>query len=243
MQHAPGLSSRDANWLARTFARNSALFGGWSMEGPTDPPTDPPEGVSAEEWAALGDPGKAALNRERERATKAERELASARAKPAPPGPGNPPPAAPPKAPAVEPAGTDAPDIAAIVQQAVAAAIKPFQERDSQRAAEEAAGKIRQSVIDAARPLLHDASDAVAHIDLTTIVDETGATDPAKVTDALNKLVQDKPHLAKGPRFAPPGIGSGPGQSGGSTTEADRVKAVLADMQRATGVRQAAATN
>ena len=51
----------------------------WPILGGDDsnPPVERPEGVTEEEWEALGDPGKRAIVRERERAEKAEREFSS----------------------------------------------------------------------------------------------------------------------------------------------------------------------
>ena len=206
----------------------------------TDPPAAPerPEGVSDAEWAALGDPGKAAIVRERAARTAAEQALAATRA-PKPTAP----PAAPPKVTEV-PKGPDGqPDIAALIQAAVTQAVAPFVERDAQREAEQAAGRLRDTVATAASARLHDPSDALAHIDLTTLTDGNGQPDPAKVTAALDDLVARKPHLAKvvdDRRHAPPGSPLG----GGGGTQApldDRVKATLARMQASSGVKFAGA--
>jgi hypothetical protein len=105
------------------------------------PPAAPekPDGVTDAEWAALGDPGKSALVRERQRAQAAETALAAARAgQPQPPKPAPPKPADPP------PKGPDGqPDIAAMIQQAVQAAVNPLLERDATREAVEAAEKVQ----------------------------------------------------------------------------------------------------
>lgn len=231
--------------LPELFAHHRARFGGWSMtatppeptpSGPDAPP-ERPDGVEEAEWNALGDPGRKAIVRERARADTAERNLAAARAKPAPP----PKPAAPaptgvqPPAEPAKPKESDQPDLAAIIQQAVAAAVKPFTDREEQRGIEDAADKIRTGVLDAAKLRLHDATDALANIDLTTVVNDQGVIDTDKVKTALDDLVTRKPHLAKAEqRQAPIGIGGG---APAGATDADKVKAVLADMQRATGVR------
>lgn len=202
----------------------------WPILGGDDTvdPVERPDDVTEEVWDALGDPGKKALVRERSLREKAERDLAAARARPTPPTK----PAAKPAEPA-KPAGGDQPDVAAIVQQAVEAAIKPFQEREQQRDAEAAASKVRDAVLEAAKPKLHDATDAL-QIDLTTVLDDNGNADPAKVTAAVDELLKAKPHLAKSDtRFAPPGIGGGTPPA----NPKDRVAAILNDMQRATGVR------
>lgn len=236
--------------LPQLFAHHRARFGGWSMTTATpenEPPAPPerPDGISEEEWTALGDPGKAAIQRERAARQKAESDLAAARARPAPPK--NTPPAAPPaqlpSAPAQPPgagATGDQPDLAALVQQAVAAAIQPLQEAETQRQAETAANKVRDAVTEAAKKVLHDSSDAIANIDLTKVVNDQGQADPEKVKTEIEDLLKRKPHLGKGPRTAPPGIGGG---APATATDADKVKAVLADMQKGTGVRPPATTN
>lgn len=243
--------------LPELFAHHRARFGGWQMTATPpepDPPSNPPpadqppakpEGIAEEEWNALGDPGKRAIVRERTRADTAERSLAAARARPAPPKqdppPSNPqsnsPPADPPK-----PKEGDPPDFEALIQKAVDAAVKPFADKEQQRETEAAADKVRQAVLDAAKPRLHDATDALAGIELASVVDDQGRADTEKVKSALDDLVTRKPHLAKTgqERQAPPGIGGGapPGQ-----TDGEKVKSVLADMQRATGVRSPTASS
>lgn len=237
--------------LDELFAHNRARFGGWSMTltppEPTPDPTPPaptppasparPEDVTEEEWNALGDPGRTALTRERERRQAAERALAASRARPTPPAPtpkpdDGKPPADPPK----DPSGNI--DVAAIVQQAVEAAIKPFQEREEQREADEAAGAVQKAVLDAAKLVLHDETDALTGISLVSVVDDQGRADPVKVQAALKDLVTRKPHLAKvidDRRFAPDDVGPTPG---GSTRPLnDRVKDTLARMQERAGVK------
>ena len=210
----------------------------WPILGGDDtvPPVERPEDITEDVWNALGDPGKAALVREREARQEAERQLAAARApKPTPPkSTPAPTPAPAPKPTPPAPAPGDQPDIAAIVQQAVAEAIKPFQEAEERRTAQEAAREIVSAVTQAARDDFHDPSDAVANIDLTKIVNEQGQADADKIKAELDAVLQRKPHLAKGPRYAPPGIGGG---APAAATDAEKVKAVLADMQRATGLR------
>lgn len=256
--------------LPQLFAHHRARFGGWSMtQGAPEPgqgagqgdqggqqqnqPPERPDDIPEETWTALGDPGKQAIVREREARQAAERALAAARAKPAPPKPpagdqggdqgggqqqqqsgqGEPP----------KPKPGDQPDFAALIKQAVSEAVKPFQEAEDRRQTEVAAEKVRTAVLDAAKPRLHDATDALAGIDLAGVVDDQGQADAAKVKSALDDLVTRKPHLAKGQRQAPPGIGGGAPPAG--ATDAEKVKAVLADMQRSTGIRTspAAGTN
>lgn len=184
---------------------------------PVAPAADRPDGVSETEWAALGDPGKTALVRERQRATAAEQALAAHRADPPP---------------------TDKdgkPDIAAIVQQAVQAAVNPLIERDAAREAAQAAEKIRDTVTTAAGERFHDASDALAQIDLTTLTDGNGAVDQTKLTAALDDLLTRKPHLGKAVdnrRRAPDGSPIGATPISATSSLEDRVKAQLALMSQ-----------
>lgn len=229
--------------LPQLFAHHRARFGGWQMtqtppepepSGGGDTPPERPDDIPETDWNALGDPGKRVIVREREARQAAERALAAARAKPTPPKPADPPkPTAQPPAKTEDQSGQ--PDVAAIVQQAVEAAIKPFVEREQQRETAQAAQKVQDDVLELAKPLLHDPTDALAGIDLAGVVNEQGKADPAKVKTALEDLVKRKPHLAKShERVAPPGIGGG---GPAAATDAEKVKAVLADMQRATGVK------
>jgi hypothetical protein len=208
---------------------------------PTPTPGQPdisqkPDGVSDAEWAALGDPGKNAIVRERQRAAAAEQALAAERAKntskPKPPEP--PKPADPPKT------GTDGqPDIAALIQQAVQAATAPLLEAQVQRDAESAATRIRDAVMTAAGTRFHDPTDALAHIDLTTLTDGNGQVDQQKVTAALDDLLTRKPHLGKvvdTRRQAPPGTPIGSASNPAAPLD-DRVKATLARMQATSGVK------
>lgn len=229
--------------LPQLFAHHRARFGGWTMkdndtgdgevsgDGGEQPQQTAPDGVSEHEWSALGEPGRAAILREREARQAAERALAAARARPTPPAKKA---ASAASSQAQDKPAKNEPDVTAIVQQAVEAALKPFQEREAQRDAEQAASRVRDAVLEAAKPLLHDASDALAAIDLTTVIDEQGRADASKVDAALKDLTTRKPHLAKYGRQAPVGIGGG---GPAALTDADKVKAILADMQRATGVR------
>lgn len=237
----PFLSPEHSAFLERTFARNRARFGGWGMTvtppepEPANQPPARPDGISEAEWDALGDPGRTAIVREREARQTAERALAAARARPAPPKP----PKDETKPPEVEPPKPKDGelDVEAIVTRAVAAAVKPFQDAEEQRQTQEAAGRVQQAVLDAAKTRLHDATDALTGIDLTKVVNDTGQADPDLIKTELDGLVTRKPHLAKtGERQAPPGIGGG---APAGATEAEKVKAALADMQRATGVRPA----
>ncbi len=227
--------------LPQLFAHHRARFGGWTMtQTPpeNEPPAERPEGVTEEEWNALGDPGRAAIVRERAARTAAERALAAAKApKPTPPKQ-DPPPADPPKG--NDPKSGEV-DIAAIVKQAVDAAIKPFAERETARAVDEAAGRVRDAVLEAAKSKLHDPTDAVANIDLTTVITDQGGADPTKVAKALDDLLTAKPHLAKSTLLvAPPGIGGG---APANATEGEKVAAALARMQKSVNLRPPAQTS
>ncbi|MCM0622710.1 hypothetical protein [Nocardioides bruguierae] len=211
----------------------------WPILGGDDtvPPVERPDGVSEEEWNALGDPGRAALNREREARQTAERALAASRARPTPPKPTADGQQATPQG-GQQPSGTSELDIDAIVRQAVAAAVKPFEDRESEREVQAKADAVRTAVLDAAKNRLHDASDALAHVDMTAVIDDKGVADSAKVATALDDLVAKKPHLAKpAVRQAPSGIGGG---APANQTEGEKVAAALARMQTSLNLRPAA---
>lgn len=253
MSHLKKPTAITLDTLPDLFAYWRSQAGGLRMGPDPDPqggdnPPERPEGVSEEEWSALGDPGRAVLQRERqarqeaERALSLSRQLAAQNARPTPP-----------KAPTVTPKqreqqpsdsgsneSREQPDVAALVQQAVEAAIKPFQEREQQREADQAAGVIRDAVLNAAKDRLHDATDALS-IDLTTVTDGNGAPDADKIKAALDKLAADKPHLVKpGTRFAQqPGVG----QSAPADSVDEQVKVALARMQASSGVRVSQNTN
>lgn len=186
-----------------------------------------PEGVSEAEWSALGDPGKAAIVRERARATAAEQALAVARTPPAPPKP------------APAPKAGETADLGEQIRAAVEAAIAPLAQREAQREASQAAEKVRDAVSTAAGFRFHDATDALTQVDLASLTDGEGRADPQKITAALDDLLTRKPHLGKAVddrrRAAP---GSPIGAAGGSAAPLDdRVKATLARMQAAGGVK------
>lgn len=217
--------------LPDLFAHHRAVFGGWTMETPTDPPARPDD-IPEAEWSALGDPGQRALVREREARRKAESDLAAARA-PRPTPPRTAPPVSAPATASASDQG-DQPDLQKLIQDAVAAAVKPFQDREAEREATEAANRIRQATIEAAKDVLHDPTDAVANIDLTTVTDGSGQPDQAKIVDALKKLVETKPHLARPDRrIAQPGFGAG----GDAAPLEKRVQDTLRRMQEGAGLR------
>lgn len=214
-----------------------ATFGDARMDATASP--EKPEGVSDEEWGALGDPGKAAIVRERERAATAERELAALRAaqspKPAPPAAGQQ---------AAEPEkgkGGGSADLEAVIQRAIDAAVKPFQERQEQWEAEQAAGRVQAAVREAAAPRFHDPTDVLAQVDLAGLTDGNGGPDAAKISQALDGLASAKPHLVKPwdeRRRAAPGSLIGATAPAAVPLD-DRVKQTLARMQQAAGIRPA----
>lgn len=243
--------------LPALFAHHRARFGGWSMTN-TPPENEPekPERISDDEWTALGDTGRVAIVREREARQTAERALAASRARPAPPKKT----AAPPKADDDAPAAVAVPDADAITA-AISTAMKPFadfmskqQEREDQREAEDAAGKVVDAVLKAAKGQFkpdekgsalefHNPSNALTMIDLTKVVDDNGRPDEAKIGAELVGLLKRETHLGKvvdTRRTAAPGTGAGAG--GAEAPLGDRVKDTLARMQEANGIRQASTT-
>ena len=191
---------------------------------PTPPPGPTrPDGVSDTEWTALGDPGKAALVRERARATTAEQELATLRSKPIPTPPSN--------EPKPSPGPVSQADLAELIRESVAAAVAPIQQETVRQATERMRGTILSAATEKG---LYDATDALAQLDLPSLTDGAGSADPAKVTAALDDLLARKPHLGRAvDPLRRPAPGS-PLGSGGTPTSSldDRVKAQLALMKQ-----------
>lgn len=215
------LPGAPAGLAARINARRARIPAGMMMSA-----TERPSGVSEEEWDALGDPGKRALNRERAAREQAERDLVAARSaerlgqKP-------------------EEVEAEPVDINAIITQAVAAAIQPFQKAEEGRAAREAQGALAEKVRAAAKERLHDDGDALAHLDLAKLATD-GQPDDTKIAAALDELVQAKPYLAKPAddrrRFDPSQpIGGGRH----SADAAEKVQEALDRMKAATGIKLA----
>lgn len=208
-----------------------------------------PEGVSEEEWNALGDPGRTAIVRERARATAAERALAASRQQPQQPAPaqqeqGKEPQQAQPEA--GKPAGgSQEIDIEAIVTRAVTAAVKPFQDAETQRQADTAAATIADAVLKAAETKFVDPSDALAGINLTGVTDGNGAPDATKIATELESLLQRKPHLGKTPDGRRYAVQNGPaGAQPVVTAPLDqRVQSSLARMQASAGIKPPASTS
>lgn len=220
---------------AEVLAFHRATFGNARMEASDG---ERPEGVSEEEWNALGDPGKAALQRERQARTEAEQKLADAsRPKPTPPAQ-----KAPEQKPESKPGGGEqgqATDIAALIQQAVQQAVAPFQEQQQQWQADQAVAQVRDQITKAAAPRFHDVTDVLAQIDTSDLTDGAGSPDAAKIDAALSALAQAKPHLVKpqyDPRTTAPGAMFG-GSAGTPQALDDRVKESLARMQLSAGIR------
>lgn len=219
--NAFALSDAPAGLVARINARRARIPAGMVMSA-----TERPSGVSEEEWDALGDPGKRALNRERAAREQAERDLVAARSaerlgqKPSE-------------------ADVEPVDINAIITQAVAAAIQPFQKAEEDRAAREAQGALAAKVRAAAKERLHDDGDALAHLDLDKLATD-GQPDDTKIAAALDELVQAKPHLAKPAddrRRFDPSQPIGGGQH--SADAAEKVREALDRMKAATGIKLA----
>ena len=215
------LPGAPAELVAKINARRARIPAGMVMSA-----SERPSGVSEEEWDALGDPGKRALNRERAAREQAERDLVSARSA---------------ERLGQKPKDTDAEpvDINAIITQAVAAAIQPFQKAEEDRAAREAQSALAEKVRAAAKERLHDDGDALAHLDLDKLATD-GQPDDAKITAALDELVQAKPYLAKPAddrrRFDP---GQPIGGNQHSVDAAEKVKEALDRMKAATGIKLA----
>lgn len=234
------------------IAFHRATFGDARMDATATTPPEKPEGVSDEEWNALGDPGKTAIVREREARATAERELAAARAaaaaRPAPP--------AGQQTTTQTQAGQQQTatttgetgkgkdgemDIAAIVQEAVTAAVTPLKQEIDGWKAGQAAEKITTAVTTAAASTFHDPTDVLAQIDLTALTDGQGGPDQAKIAKALEDLAAAKPHLVKPfDTSRRPAPGTPIGSTGPAAVSIDdQVKARLAKMQQTTGIRLA----
>jgi hypothetical protein len=198
------------------------------VPAPPPPPApaqdDRPDGVSEGEWAALGDPGRTALRRERQARVEAERQLRAATAAQPQPAP------APPPGRHAAPSGD--PDIASLIRDAVTAAVAPLQERFAAQDQASAAQMIQER----AAAVLADPRDA-ALLDPARISTD-GRPDPARIDAELAALVRDRPHLVRRPAFgttiAPPQTGAFPSAQGytgpAAPTEADQRKHVRALM-------------
>lgn len=188
-----------------------------------------PDGVSEEEWAALGDPGRRALERERrtareERRTRErlEQQLRERDQQqqnpPAPPAPETP-------GKGGKPGDTD---VQALIDRAVQAALRPVLEQQAATAAE----RIRDRAQAIAAQVLHNPADAAVHLDLTTMVTASGDPDEQAIRDGLARLIEDRPYLAKprDGRRAAEGSGQGAGSSTSQTLQ-QRTQAVLERMK------------
>lgn len=209
------------------------------IRGGSEPPNQPapanqlsdrPEGVSEDDWKALGDPGNAALVRERARATAAEQALAAERAKNIPK------PAPKPPDPAPKPDEKPDPnDVGELIRRHVEAALTPFRDAEAARQATQAAERIRDAVQSAAKARFHDPGDAITQIDLSSLTDGQGRADEAKVKAALDDLLTRKPYLGKAVdtrRRGTPGSPVGATPNGNAKSLEDRVKEQLALMNR-----------
>ncbi|EYT65133.1 hypothetical protein H483_0102275 [Dietzia sp. UCD-THP] len=66
-----------------------------------------------------------------------------------------------------------------------------------------------KQALDSVADLLDDPEDLGRHLDLTTLVDDTGTADPDKYRAAAEQLVADRPRLAPAPT-PPPSSGTAP---------------------------------
>lgn len=185
----------------------------------TDAPEDPPEAVdppadppAPDPTDSLGDPGKAAIKAERDRARKAEREAKALAA----------------RLEELESANqTEA-------EKAVANARK-----EAIAEATSAANKriLRAEVKAAAAGLLSDPNDAIALLDLTQFeVGDDGDVDVDAITSAIEELVETKPYLAaKAQGFGTGGGGARP-QSSPLTIEEQ-----IAEAERSGDIRRSIA--
>jgi len=81
-------------------------------------------------------------------------------------------------------------------------------ERDALR--EQLHAKATAEALEGVRSLMADPEDLTRFIDAAELLDDNGAPDPAKYTEAAKKLVADKPHLAPRPKdFGAPVGGAG----------------------------------
>jgi hypothetical protein len=135
--------------------------------------------------------------------------------------------------------------------------MKPFadfvektQERESQREAEDAAGKVVDAVLKEAKGKFvtdeasgaalefHNPSNALSMIDLTKIVDSDGRPDDTKIKAELKGLLEREKHLGKvvdTRRTAAPNTHAGPTKH--TAPLGDRVKSTLSRMQQTNGIK------
>lgn len=185
-------------------------FGDARMDDPPERPAD----VTQEEWDALGDPGRRAIDRvkraereavrQREAAAAAQAEAekqrdaarteAEALRK-------NPPKQDPPK---------DPPDVAAQIQQAVAAALenvtKTYNEQLDQLRAERTAEQLTAQAQRIATDVMVDPSLVGTFVDLRTVLSPQGQLDEQALRDNLAAVLEQRPYLKK--PDAPPGGGA-----------------------------------
>lgn len=184
--------------------------GGTEPAAAAPPAAERPDGVSEQEWAALGDPGRRAIERERRNARderrqreQAERERDEARRATRSPEPPKP--------------GQQQPDIAALIQQGIDAALRPVLQQQAATAAE----RIRDRAQSLAASVLHNPADAAVHLDLSSMVTAAGDPDEQAIRDGLARLIEERPYLARpvDGRRAADGSGQGAGSSVGLTLQ------------------------
>lgn len=205
---------------------------------PTPDPNAPtrPDGVSEEEWNALGDPGRRALDRVRRQRDEARRDLEQ---RPAPPPPANP---ATSPSPARPPAPSNGGDIADQIRQAVEAATAPLRQQLDQVGARSAAQVVADRVRTLAAERLQDPEDALRFLDPSRFVTAAGTPDDAAIRDGVTGLLEQRGYLARttpppadGLRYAAPNSGQGPGTPG-APSMAEQVQHELARMYASAGM-------
>lgn len=238
--------------MSETTTGGAAAQPGQQQQAGTTGPQRP-DGISETEWSALGDPGRTAIVRERaarqdadRRANDLQRSLQQATAHQTQqqthqaqhtqqqPGQQQ-------EQTQQQPGQQPGPqDLQQMIAAAVQAAFQPFTQQQQQAAADRAATQLREAVTTAAQERFHDAGDALGHLKLAELTDASGAADPAKVTAALDKLLETKPYLGKPVdprRRAAAGSLVGAGGATSSGTVEERASATLARMQRSAGVK------
>lgn len=230
--------------VGELIAWHRAHFGDARMEDPPQRPDD----VTQEEWDALGDPGRRALDRVRRGQREAERQREAAVAaqadvvkerdaarvelealRKAPPKPD------PPK---------DQPDVAAQIQAAVDSALqnvtKTYTEQLDNLRAERAAEQLTAQAQRIATDVLVDPALVGTFVDLRGVLNAQGQLDEQALRDNLATVVEQRPYL-KRPDQPPGGGNPFGGHPGGARPAPDkatfdaRVAAQL-DMARQSGL-------
>ncbi|MCU1590653.1 MAG: hypothetical protein JWP11_1909 [Frankiales bacterium] len=205
------------------IAWHRARFGDARMEDPQKP-----DDVTQEEWDALGDPGRRALDRVRRARSEAERardaavadkakaDQAAADAQ-----------AELEKAKKEPPKKEDPPaDVAAQIQTAVAAALenvtKTYTEQIDQLRAERAAEQLTAQAQRVAADVLVDPTLVGTFVDLRTVVNPQGQLDEQALRDNLATLVEQRTYLKRPEQAPAPGANPFGGHPGGARPAPDK---------------------